>query len=197
MDATIQRLFTWLLFAYPADFRCEYGAEMRRVFADRYQEENGIGRLWFWIQTIADVITTAIQERYRIMLRDLKHSWRRLAAHPGIALTAVLSLALGIGANTTVFSVVYAAVLKPLGYPEVDRRVIVFTTSLNSPNRTNRSFAAPLDFVDWRAQSKTLEDFHLFTNRGSATATGGPFPERITDQLVTPGLLESLGVRPV
>jgi putative ABC transport system permease protein len=197
MNSAAHRLFQWLLFAYPAEFRCEYGAEMGRVIADRFRDERGVRRCWLWMQTIADVLGTAIQERYRIMLRDLKHSWRRLAAHPATAVTAILSLALGIGANTTVFSVLYAAVLKPLGYPDLDRRVILYTTNLNSPNRANRSLAAPLDFMDWRAQSKTLEDFHLFTYRGSATATGGPLPERVTNQLVTPGLLDSLGVRPV
>src|SRR5688572_15652849 len=197
MDPCPSRFYGLLLRAYPAEFRHEYGGEMRRVFALRYREEEGAARVRFWVETLADVLTTAFQERCRMAFRDLKHSARRLSAHPGIAATAIISLAFGIGANTAIFSVVYAALLKPLPYPDVDRRVLVYTTNLNSPNRGSRGGATTLDFMDWRAQSKTLEDFHLFTMRGVSTATGGAAPERLNTQIVTTGLLDSLGVRPV
>src|SRR5262245_1088683 len=124
------------------------------------------------METVADVISTAAGERYHTMIRDLKHSLRRLAAHPGIIAAAVASLALGVGANTAIFSVVYGSLLKPLPYPAADRRVIIATTSLINPSLNNSGGVAPLDFVDWRAQSKTLEDFHLFTYRGVTTAIG-------------------------
>jgi predicted permease len=130
-------------------------------------------------------------------LRDLKHSARRLGAHPGIAAIAILSMALGIGANTTIFSVIYASLLRPLPYPDADRRVIVFTTNLNSPNRMNRGGAPTADFLDWRANSGMFEDWQMFSYDFAATATGAGLPERITYQHVTPGLLNSLGVRPV
>ncbi len=130
-------------------------------------------------------------------LRNLQHSGRRLAAHPGIAITAILSLALGIGANTTIFSVIHASLLRPLPYPDAGRRVIVFTANLNSPNKNNRGAATTADFLDWRAHNKTLEDWHLFSYPGTFTAAGAGLPERITYQHVTAGLLDSLGVRPV
>jgi predicted permease len=129
--------------------------------------------------------------------RDLKHSARRLGAHPGIAAIAILSMALGIGANTTIFSVIHASILRPLPYPDADRRVIVFTTNLNSPNRMNRQGATTADFIDWRTHSKLLEDWQMFSFSGATTATGAGLPERITYQHVTVGLLDSLGVRPV
>ncbi|MEX2264282.1 MAG: ABC transporter permease [Bryobacteraceae bacterium] len=131
------------------------------------------------------------------MVRDLVHSFRRLLGHPGIAAIAILSLALGIGANTTMFSLVYASLLRPLPYPDGDRLVMIFTTALNSPNRDNRGGATTADFLDWRAQSKTLEDWQMFGGGGGVTATGVGLPERITFQHVTPGLLGSLGVRPL
>jgi len=132
-----------------------------------------------------------------MILRDLTHSFRRLRAHPTIATVAILSLALGIGANTAVFSVIYPSLLRPLPYPDSDRRVILMTTNLNSPNRSNRSGATTADFLDWRTNSKTLEGWHMFGYAGTFTATGAGLPERVTYQHVTPGLLDSLGVRPV
>jgi putative ABC transport system permease protein len=106
-------------------------------------------------------------------------------------------MALGIGANTTIFSVIHASLLRPLLYSDADRRVIVFTTNLNSPNKKNRSGATTADFLDWRNHSGTLEDWHMFSSSGTFTATGAGLPERITYQHVTAGLLDSLGVRPV
>src|SRR5262245_64082898 len=74
------------------------------------------------------------KERFNMTFRDLKHSARRLGAHPGIAACAILSMALGMGANTTIFSVIHASLLRQLPYPDADRRVIVFTRNLTSPN---------------------------------------------------------------
>jgi putative ABC transport system permease protein len=130
-------------------------------------------------------------------LLDLRHSARRLRAHPGIAAIAILSMALGIGANTTIFSLIYASLLRPLPYQDADRLLIVFTTDLNSANKKNRGGATTADFLDWRERSKLFEDWHLFSLNKTATATGAGLPERITYQHVTAGLLDSLGVRPV
>jgi putative ABC transport system permease protein len=130
-------------------------------------------------------------------LLDLKHSARRLSAHPGLAAIAILSMALGIGANTTIFSLIYASLLRPLPYPDSERRVIVFTTDLNSSNKKNRGGATTADFLDWREHSELLEDWQIFSLNFTATATGAGLPERITYQHVTAGLLDSLGVRPV
>jgi hypothetical protein len=66
----------------------------------------GSARFWFCLEAAADVVVTGSRERYLIMLQDFTYSVRRFAAHPGVAAIAVFSLALGIGANTTMFSVV-------------------------------------------------------------------------------------------
>src|SRR5687768_10277133 len=101
MDLSALHLWRWLVWAYPAEFRCEYGSEIVQDLNERWQEERGFARLRFCCATVADVVATASKERYRMIVRDLIHSSRRLAAHPGIAAVAILSLALGIGANTT------------------------------------------------------------------------------------------------
>ena len=131
------------------------------------------------------------------MIQDLIHSLRRLVAHPGIAFVAIVSLALGIGADSAMFSGLFASLLRPLPYAELERRVIVFNTALNSPTRNNWDLVTPADILDWRAQSTTLEEWHVFAHGGASTALGAGLPERIMTQHVTAGLLDSLGVRPV
>lgn len=170
---------------------------MLQALNERYLEHKGVSRLRFCINAAGDVIATAVKERYYVMVQDLKYSYRRLVANPGVAAIAILSLALGIGANTTMFSVIYAALLRPLPYPDSDRHVLILTTALNSPNKQNRSAATSSDFIDWQRQSTKLEDWHMFTGGQTLTATGMGLPERIVTQSVTPGLLDSLGVRPV
>src|SRR5262245_50596409 len=129
--------------------------------------------------------------------RNLRFGLRLLWKAPGFTAVAVVSLALGIGANTAIFSVIHASLLRPLPYPDADRRVIVFTTNLNSPNKNNRNGATTADFIDWRTHSKLLEDWHMFSFSSATTVTGAGLPERINYQHVTVGLLDSLGVRPV
>src|SRR5258705_5698091 len=123
MQSWTKPLWTWLIRAYPAEFRYEYGPELVAAFDERYSEERGASRLKFCIEAATDLIATASKERYQIMIRDIVHSVRRLVAHPGIAIVAILSLALGIGANTAMFSIVYASLLRPIPYPDLDRRV--------------------------------------------------------------------------
>ncbi len=187
----------WLLSAYPADFRYEYGSEMLQTLQDRYLEERGFSRLRFCIAASMNVLTTASKEWQDVMVQDFVHSWRRVVAHPGVAAIAILSLALGIGANTTMFSIVYASLLRPLPFPDSDRRMIISATALNSSNRMRSGVATPADFVDWRQRSSTLEDWHMFTGVQPNTLTGAGIPERITTQNVTVGFLESLGIRPL
>jgi len=137
------------------------------------------------------------EETMSTLWQTLRFGLRLLWKSPGITAVAVASLALGIGANTTIFSVIHASLLRPLPYPDADRRVIVFTTNLNSPNQNNRSGATTADFIDWRNNSKLLEDWQMFSFSHATTMTGPGLPERINYQHVTVGLLDSLGVRPV
>jgi hypothetical protein len=89
-------------------------------------------------------------------LKDLRFAVRGLLKRPGFTVIALVALALGIGANTAIFSLVNAVMLRPLPFPEPDRLVWVYG---NIRNGINRSSVSPLDFLDYRNQNKTFEQF--------------------------------------
>jgi len=124
--------------------------------------------------------------------QDLKHATRSLVKKPGFTLIAIVTLALGIGANTAIFSVVNAVLLRPLPYPNPDRLVAVSENSLESPDI---SVAYP-DYLDWRAQQSVFEEMSARMPTGGIF-TGANEPERVIGRLVTPSFFRTLGVQPM
>jgi predicted permease len=131
--------------------------------------------------------------RLESLLADLKLALRRLIKSPGFATTVLLTLALGIGANTAVFSVVEGVLVKPLRYPQSDRLMDVWykAPGISIPKI---GIAPYLYFID-REQSKTLEDIGMVA-AGFYSMTGGAQPERVPALQVTDGTLPILGVQP-
>src|SRR5262245_33480066 len=123
--------------------------------------------------------------------QDLRYSSRMLRRNPGFTLVAVFTLALGIGANTAIFSVVNAVLLRPLPYRDPDRIVTIGKYRPNQPH-INVNDA---DFLDWREQAKVFEQIAAFT-ADTVDLTGVEEPERLTAGLVTANLFEALGVAP-
>ena len=107
-------------------------------------------------------------------VRDLKQSLRMFAQSPAFTLAAVAALTLGIGANTAIFSVVNAVLLKPVGIPDPDR-VVAFQNV--SPNGRGAA-ASPAKFMHWRAQEQVVQDVSAF-NTGVMNFTGSAFPEQL------------------
>ena len=118
------------------------------------------------------------------MQKDIIYGFRALGRNPGFAVVAILTLALGIGANTAIFSVVNAVLLQPLPYPEPERLV-----------RSAGQDSYP-DIQDWRAQSETVESFGGFMNL-LFDLTAGPEPERVSGGNVMGDLFETFGVEPL
>src|SRR5882724_10823042 len=128
------------------------------------------------------------------LLRDLKFSVRSLMKRPGLTVIAIVTLAIGIGANSAIFSVVNALLLKPLPFPDPDRIVALWD---KVPSRgVERNEVSIANYVDWRAQNKTLEQLGLYS-WWSTNLTGSDSPERVQGFQVTTNFLDVLGTKPL
>ena len=129
------------------------------------------------------------------LLQDLRYAARVLLKQPGFTATAVLTLALGIGANTAIFSVVNAVLLRPLPYPEQDRIVIVSDAARNAPE-TPFPISFP-DYLDWRRDSTSFEHLALtLLNTTSLSDLPGQAPEQIPGAWVTRDFFQVIGLSP-
>jgi len=120
--------------------------------------------------------------------RDLKHSLRMFAQSPAFTLAAIAALTLGIGANTAIFSVVNAVLLKPVAIPDADR-VVVF---LNVSPRGRGAGASPAKFMHYRQQEQVVQDVSAF-NTGLMNFTGGSFPEQLRSGRVSADFFKLTG----
>jgi len=128
------------------------------------------------------------------LIKDIRYGLRGLLKRPGFTAIALVALALGIGANTAIFSLVNAVVIRPLPFPEPDRLVWVYG---NIRNGGNRASVSPLDFLDYRNQNKTFEQFAASgTIPISANLTGSGEPERLMASAVTGNYFAAFGVTP-
>src|SRR5436190_6697743 len=126
-------------------------------------------------------------------MNDLRFALRQLRKSPGFTLIAVLTLALGIGANTAIFSVIYAVLLRPLPYPDPDRLMVMTETDANQP-QISVSFP---DYVDWRRDNTVFEEIAI-SRRESFNLSGlqGRAPEQISGSLVTANFFKVIGLTP-
>ena len=150
------RLYAALLRLFPRAFRERYGADMADFFADRWRAARRRGRvaaLWLLVGTVADLVVHAAAERrgrrgfMDQIAQDVRFAVRSFARRPGFAAVALVTIALGIGANTAIFSVVRPLLLDPLPFPNADRVVSVYEVSgldLESHNVVN-----PANFDAW------------------------------------------------
>jgi predicted permease len=200
--ATVYRALLW---CYPAQFRHEYGREMTRAFASQLQDARGDS--WravaaVWTGVLVDLAPTALREHAHVMRQDLRHAIRILAATPGFTAVAVLSLALGIGANAAIFSLLDSVVLKTLPVrnphelvmltdPEEsgsmigsqvgeDRALITYPEFLDLQARTGTSFSGML------ASDSSMEEVQARIGRGE--------PEPVNVRMISASYFSTLGV---
>ncbi|MEO5894240.1 MAG: ABC transporter permease [Vicinamibacterales bacterium] len=128
-------------------------------------------------------------------LQDLRYATRLLLRTPGFAVVAVLTLALGIGANTAIFTVVNALLLKPLPYAHPDRLVMVWQ-DFRARSGPIDEWGTPGNYVDWRAQTEVFEEIAMIGG-WRPTLTGGPEAEPLAGEQVTHEYFSVLGVAPV
>jgi len=123
----------------------------------------------------------------KTLRQNARYSLRLLRKNPGFALVAAITLALGIGANTAIFSVIYAVLLAPMPYPDPDQLVMVWSKIQGGNN-----VVAAGDFLDWKRQNKTFQDINAWTGANFNFATPEQ-PEQISGSAETPGFLRMTG----
>jgi predicted permease len=189
----VPRYYQMLLLLYPASFRAEYGEEMRAVFARRLRDAAGLpGVAWLWIAAFFETLWDAAAVHSDILRQDLRYTARTLGRTPGFTLTAILVIALGVGANTAAFSVTDFVLIRPLAFPEPDRLVKLWE---NVP-QYSRMELSPANYRDWKRMSRSFESMGAFTTQ-PVNLVGQGEPERIDAAAVTADLLPTLGVQPL
>ena len=125
---------------------------------------------------------------------DIKYALRNLLKRPAFTLIAVATLALGIGANSVIFSAINALLLKPLPFPELDRVVAIWDKLPSRGVMHNEVTVA--NYLDWKSQNQSFEELSLY-RWWSANLTGNDSPERIQGFLVTANFFDAMGMKPI
>src|SRR5262245_50486710 len=177
-----------------ADWRQEWEAELRyrEELLTRWDNLNWktkLALLWHSLGAFMDALWLQPRRLEDEMFQDLRYGVRMLLKSPAFTLAAIVSLAIGIGANTAVFSVVNAVLWRPLPYTAADRLVAVA-----GGRGYAKWFTAP-DFVELSKQNRTLDHLSASVSRELAI-TGGGAPEQLRGQRISPELLALLGVTP-
>jgi putative ABC transport system permease protein len=195
--ARSQRFFRALLRLLPADFRRDFGDDMAATFRDQERDVLAqrvrMAALRLWWDTIAGILTTAPREHLDVLRGDMRYALRNLRRDPGFTAVAVLALAVGVGANTAVFSIVNGVLLQALPYTDPDALVVMFEKVPGAPV-DKFEFSAP-DFEIVRGFARSYAGMAAY--RSSTYELSGPVqPERIVGTKTSPELFDVLGIAP-
>ncbi len=131
----------------------------------------------------------------RNFIQDIRFGWRQLRRAPGFTLIATFTLALGIGANAAIFSIINEHLLRPLPYPEPERIVALWDVNRKAPEGATEQVTY-LNYLDWRAQNQVFSEMAAFAY-GNANYSGEGEATRVNGLSVTEGYFSVLGVRPL
>ena len=213
------RAYRRLLRLFPARYRTEHGRALERLFLDTYAawgRERGRHGAAFWLRVVWDALrgaaaewlTTAressharastgmrkeVAEMISSLVGDVRFALRQLARRPGLGVTVVVLMALGVAGNTAMFRIYNGLFLRPLPFAEPERLVDLDETA-PAWDLEYVGIAYP-DFVEWRAANRTFESMAVFTEGGGNLAGDGP-PERVGYVSATHDLDDVLGLEP-
>lgn len=188
------RLYNALLRLYPASFRAEYREELCYAFGERARELAGpLASLRILLAALADVIPNAIAAHWDVLRQDIVYAARSLWRTPGFALTAILVVALGVGANTAVFSLADFVFVRPLPYRDAGRLVKVWE---RTPGYESME-PSPANYRDWKAMTTSFSEMGAYAAGWEANLVSGGEPRRIEVMIATPEVLPMLGVSPL
>jgi putative ABC transport system permease protein len=186
------RLYRLLLHAFPRSFRFEYGEEMSLDFARRMgREPGGFARAALPLKALFDLLPNAVAAHWDLLRQDLRHMVRSHGKEPGVAITAILLTALGIGANTAVFSITDRVLIRPLPFPDSERLVKLWQ---NEPGYSRMELSPP-NYVDWKRASVSFEGMAAYFEF-SMNLVGQGDPLRVETAIVESNLFRILGIRP-
>lgn len=216
-----ERVYAALLLAFPRRFRARYAAGMRQIFRERYGRARADHRrARFLIRSVVDVLSNGALERagalrqwmlfpqfhdqlarcerrrrpmvWQALAMDVRYALRMFARTPMFTGLTVLALALGIGANSAIFTVVDSVLLEPLPYANPERLVMVWND--NTREGVPQYPMSPANFLDVKASTRTLERVEMmYSFLVSAAMRTGEGTERIVGAGLTPGMFELLG----
>ena len=196
--AAYDTFFRALLRVFPSEFRGDFGRQMIDDFRDQREDaasrSGALGVLRLWLRTAVDVIRRAPREHFDVFRRDASHAIRLLRKRPASTATVVLSLAIGIGLNTALFTVVSGVLWQSLPLAESDRLVRIFEVDPKSPERT--AHLTQGDFADLREQTHEISAVAAGAYTTQTIAEPGE-PEQIPGSMVSERFFETLGVRPL
>ncbi len=186
------RFYHALLRLYPASFRDEYREELCYAFGERTRELLGpLAALRILLAALAGVVPNAIAVHWDVLRQDLGYAARSLWRTPGFTLTAVLVVALGVGANTAVFSLADFIFVRPLPYSDAGRLVKLWEGSSSGTNEVS-----PANYRDWKAMTSSFSSMGAYWLH-AANLVGPGEPRRLETARATPELLPLLGVAPL
>ncbi len=193
------RAFRWLLRLLPFDLRFDHGREIEQVFREQHREAARAGgpaeRLRVWFHASRDILRTAPREHLADARRDAGYAIRSLRRTPAFTAVAMLTLALGIGATTAIFSVVDGVLIRRAPISGLDRLVMVWETDRQTG--TSREPGSVPDYLDFAARSRRLDHVGALLAGEMNLALRGGEPVRLAGLQVTHTVLPMLGIRPV
>ncbi|MBP7778481.1 MAG: ABC transporter permease [Acidobacteria bacterium] len=187
------RLLHWLLRLLPAEFRDGYAREIELTVSAEAREAGRARALRIWLGTALDVLAAAPAQHADILWRDLSVGVRGLLARPAHALTAVVTLAIGIGANVAMFAVIDAVLLAPLDYRDAGRLVAVSETRQGG-SPANLGY---LSFVDLSSRARTVTELVAASQSTATFDADGQDALRVNAMRVSRNYFDLIGVQPV
>src|SRR5260370_38799717 len=186
-----------LLRALPLDSRSAFGSEMQRTFhdqaADAERKQGKIGLFKLWAETIAGILHTAASEYWQMLRQDTGYATRMMRKNKGFTAIAVITLALGIGANSAIFSVINGILLRPLPYTHGEQLVVLRQKAPKTGANMGFSVA---DFSDYRKQNLTLSGMVEYHSMGF-TLLSPTEAERVRTGVVSANFFDFFGVKPI
>jgi putative ABC transport system permease protein len=193
-----QKVFRAFLRLLPFDFRTDYGGEMEGVFRDQHRELESRGGpmdfLRLWGEAIAGIFQAAPGEHWNILKQDSVYALRMMRKNLGFTVIAVVTLGLGIGANTAIFSVVHSVLLRPLPYP--DGQQLVHIQQVASKAGIDQMYFSAHEIEDFRTQNKTLAGLVEYHSM-SFILYGHGDPDRIRAAVVSANYFDLFEVKPL